>query len=351
MKTEILNWNQIDEIATILKEGGIVIFPTETVFGMGCIASSEEAYARLVETKRRQPDKPFTLMCSSLTQIAMHAEMDKNTITVMKNFMPGPITLLLKARNCLEKRYTLGQKTIGVRIPDSKEVRDLIGKVGCPLFVPSANYSGEPAVTSFEDAKKQFDGVVDAIVEGSCTDKLASTIVDLSQDEPVLVRKGPIPFAVIKETYELDNKALIALGSDHGGYTYKEAIKEHVLAMGYEVYDAGTNSLNSCDYPLFAFDAANKVASGEAKLGILVCTSGEGISMAANKIKGVRCGIGYDDIATGKTREHNNANMVAFGQAYMKLDDVLRRVDIFLSEAFSKEEKHRRRVEEIKSAE
>ncbi len=73
--------------------------------------------------------------------------------------------------------------------------------------------------------------------------------------------------------------------------------------------------------------------------------------MAANKIKGVRCGIGYDDIATGKTREHNNANMVAFGQAYMKLDDVLRRVDIFLSEAFSKEEKHRRRVEEIKSAE
>lgn len=351
METKILTWNQLDEIAAILKKGGIVIFPTETVFGMGCIASCEKAYARLLGTKKRQPDKPFTLMCSNLTQIAMHAEVDKNTIAVMKEFMPGSITLLLKARKGLEERFTLGQKTIGVRVPDSKEVRDLIDKVGCPLFVPSANLSGEPPITSFEEAKKQFDGVVDAIVEGNCADKKASTIVDLSKAEPALVREGPVSFGTIKGVYGADKKTLVALGSDHGGYTYKEAIKEHLLDMGYDVYDAGTNSKDSCDYPIFAIDAAKKVASKEAELGVLVCTSGEGIAIAANKVKGIRCGIGYDDVATGKTREHNDANMVAFGEAYMKLDDVLRRVDIFLSEAFSTEAKHSRRVQEIKSAE
>ena len=125
----------------------------------------------------------------------------------------------------------------------------------------------------------------------------------------------------------------IALGSDHGGFAYKEAIKKH-LEGKYGVIDVGTNSEDSCHYPTYGIAAAKLVATGECKFGILVCTSGEGIMMSANKVKGIRCGLGYNDEVTALSRMHNNANMIAFGQKFMKLDDVLRRVDIFLNTEF-----------------
>ena len=126
----------------------------------------------------------------------------------------------------------------------------------------------------------------------------------------------------------------IAVGSDHGGLEYKNAIKEHLEKQGHQVTDVGTYSKDSCHYPLFGAEVARKVASKECDYGVVVCTSGEGISMAANKIKGVRCGIGYNDEVTALSRMHNNANMIAFGQKFMALEDVLRRVDIFLSTDF-----------------
>lgn len=126
----------------------------------------------------------------------------------------------------------------------------------------------------------------------------------------------------------------ISIGSDHGGFEYKEAIKQHLLDGGYQVIDNGTNSKASCHYPVISFATAEKVASGEAEFGIVVCTSGEGISIAANKVKGILCAIGYDDHVSEFSRRHNNANMIAFGQAQMALEDVLRRVDIFLQTPF-----------------
>ena len=125
----------------------------------------------------------------------------------------------------------------------------------------------------------------------------------------------------------------ISLGSDHGGFAYKEAIKKH-LEGKYEVIDVGTFSEESCNYPEFGIKAAKLVSSGECQYGIVVCTSGEGIMMSANKVKGIRCGIGYNDDVSMFMRLHNNANMIAFGQKFMELEDVLRRVDIFLSTKF-----------------
>ena len=126
----------------------------------------------------------------------------------------------------------------------------------------------------------------------------------------------------------------IAVGSDHGGFEYKNAIKEHLVKQGHEVIDVGTYSLDSCHYPVFGAEVARKVASKECDYGVVVCTSGEGISMAANKIKGVRCGLCYNDEVAKLMRQHNNANVIAFGQKFMKLEDVLRQVDIFLSTEF-----------------
>ena len=138
----------------------------------------------------------------------------------------------------------------------------------------------------------------------------------------------------------------IALGSDHGGFHYKTEIATHLIKKGYEIIDCGTFSEESCDYPIFGIAAAEKVASQTADYGILVCTTGEGIMMAANKVKGIRCALGYNDEVSILCRQHNNANMIAFGQKFMELEDVLRRVDLFLTTAFDGG-RHIRRVAEI----
>lgn len=138
----------------------------------------------------------------------------------------------------------------------------------------------------------------------------------------------------------------ISIGSDHAGYKYKEEIKKYLESKGYEVVDCGTNSLDSCDYPIFGRAAAELVAKGEVKYGVLVCSSGEGIMMAANKVKGVRCGLAYNDDVARLIRQHNNANMIAFGASFMELNDVLRRIDLFLSTEFEGG-RHERRVSEI----
>ena len=142
----------------------------------------------------------------------------------------------------------------------------------------------------------------------------------------------------------------IAVGSDHGGLEYKNAIKEHLEKQGHEVIDVGTYTKDSCHYPLFGAEVARKVASKECEFGVVVCTSGEGISMAANKIKGVRCGIAYNDDVARLMRQHNDANVISFGQAFMNLDDVLRRVDIFLSTEFEGG-RHQTRVDLINDLE
>lgn len=138
----------------------------------------------------------------------------------------------------------------------------------------------------------------------------------------------------------------ISIGSDHAGFKYKEEIKKFLESKGHEVIDCGTNSLESCDYPIFGRAAAELVAKGEAKYGVLVCSSGEGIMMAANKVKGVRCGLAYNDDVARLIRQHNNANMIAFGASFMELKDVLRRIDLFLSTEFEGG-RHERRVSEI----
>ena len=138
----------------------------------------------------------------------------------------------------------------------------------------------------------------------------------------------------------------IAVGCDHGGLEYKNAIKEHLEKSGHQVVDVGTFNHDSCHYPTFGIAVGEKVASKECDYGVVVCTSGEGICIAANKIKGVRCGLAYNDDVARLIRQHNNANMIGFGANFMALEDVLRRIDIFLATEFEGG-RHERRVNEI----
>ena len=143
----------------------------------------------------------------------------------------------------------------------------------------------------------------------------------------------------------------VAIASDHGGYDLKETIKVHLRKRGDEVTDFGTDKKESCDYPDFGEAAARAVAAGECDMGILVCTTGIGISMVANKIKGVRCALLSETTSARLTREHNDANMMALGGGFTGPLLACEIVDVFLDTPFSGEEKHVRRVNKIKEIE
>lgn len=139
----------------------------------------------------------------------------------------------------------------------------------------------------------------------------------------------------------------VSIGCDHGGYKLKEEVKAHLLEQGIEVVDFGTNDLNSCDYPEFGAKAALAVANGECEKGIVICTTGIGISIAANKIKGIRCALCSDLTSARLTREHNDANVLAMGAAIIGNLVALDIVDVFLNTEFSGMEKHARRIAKV----
>ena len=135
----------------------------------------------------------------------------------------------------------------------------------------------------------------------------------------------------------------LAFGCDHGGFEAKEFVIRILKNEGFDIIDCGTDSIKSCDYPEFAFKAAELVQKGEADKGILICSSGEGVSIAANKVKGIRCGIGYNDDVAHLIVEHNHCNMIAFGAKFMTNEEIYRRIKIFVK-AQPEGDRHDRRV-------
>ena len=142
----------------------------------------------------------------------------------------------------------------------------------------------------------------------------------------------------------------IAIASDHGGFDRKEELKEYLTKKGFDMVDVGTYSKDSCHYPEFAVKCAKLVQSGECQYGIILCTSGEGVAIAANKLKGVRAGIGYNVAVSRAMREHNDANVITFGAKYMNLKQVIARTEAFLKAEFQGG-RHATRVQMIKDLE
>lgn len=143
---------------------------------------------------------------------------------------------------------------------------------------------------------------------------------------------------------------MIAIASDHGGYQLKEHVKAYLAAKGITCEDFGTNSTDSCDYPVFGKAAAEAVASGRCEKGIVICTTGIGISISANKVKGVRCALCGDVLSAEMTRRHNDANMLAMGAGMVGPNLALRMVEVFLATEFEGG-RHQRRVDKITALE
>ena len=143
----------------------------------------------------------------------------------------------------------------------------------------------------------------------------------------------------------------IALGCDHGALALKNALIPHLESKGYEVKDFGTYTLDSCDYPDFAGAAAKAVASGECDKGIVLCTTGIGVSISANKVKGIRCALLSDVMSARMTREHNDTNMMAIGAGVVGQMLALEIVDTWVSTEFSHNERHQRRIDKVMALE
>ena len=140
---------------------------------------------------------------------------------------------------------------------------------------------------------------------------------------------------------------MIAIGSDHGGFDLKEMVVAHLKERGMEVKDVGCYDKSSCDYPIYGRAVAEAVASGECENGIVICTTGIGISITANKVKGIRAALCTDPVMAKLTRLHNNSNVLALGAGIVGPNLALEMVDVFLDTEFSGDERHQRRIDGI----
>lgn len=188
------NTKNLKIAANIIKKGGIVIFPTETVYGIGTNGLDEEAVKKLYEVKDRPLTKPISLLVSNFDMINQVAEdITEMEYKIMKNFFPGPLTIILNKKSCVPDILTANGNTVGIRMPDNEIALKLIELSGVPIATPSANISGRPSGIDIEDIKKDFEGKVDLFIDsGKSKIGSGSTIVKVEDNEIKILRQGII---------------------------------------------------------------------------------------------------------------------------------------------------------------
>lgn len=186
--------DSVEEAAAILNSGGVVAFPTETVYGLGAGICHPEALLQLFRAKGRPADNPLIVHISSVQQVAeVASEVSLQAAKLIERFFPGPLTLVLKKNHSVPYSVTAGLETVGVRCPANPVTREFLRLACCPVAAPSANRSGLPSATSWEAVMQDLDGKIDCLLKGTpSTIGLESTIVDCSGMRPVLLRAGAI---------------------------------------------------------------------------------------------------------------------------------------------------------------
>lgn len=203
MKTIIANADNISIIAAskIIKSGGLVAFPTETVYGLGANALNPMAAKKIYYAKGRPSDNPLIVHIASerdLYSVGKNINAEIKNLT--KNFWPGPLTIICKKKSCIPNETSGGLDTVAVRFPANPIAQKLILSAGVPIAAPSANISGKPSCTRAKHVIKDLNGKIDMIL---CDDKFSfgieSTIIDMTQKNPVILRPGAITFEMLKK--------------------------------------------------------------------------------------------------------------------------------------------------------
>ena len=197
MKTIKYSKEDLKEIKKALLDGKIIAFPTDTVFGLGCVIN-KDAIAKVYEAKGRSFDKPLPMMCNSLQMIESVADVSEEAKKIIDKFVPGALTLIFKKKDNIEDYVTNGKPTIGIRVPDDEWILKLINELNEPILVTSANLSDTGSLLKWEDVYKQLNEKIDGIVCADATGETSSTIIDVTGEVKVL-RQGPITIDEIME--------------------------------------------------------------------------------------------------------------------------------------------------------
>ena len=196
--TKVVKSSEMNEIISTIKNGKVVAFPTETVYGLGVKFGSVEALDLLMEAKNREYSKAITLMVANKQEIENYAYVSHDAKKIISRFMPGMLTLVFKKKENVDSKMTNGKETIGIRIPDNDFVLSLLKEAG-PMLVTSANLSNHPNTTSTKEVLEQLDGRIDLIVDGETKDSIASTVIDVSGKDIKILREGKITKKQIEE--------------------------------------------------------------------------------------------------------------------------------------------------------
>ncbi len=449
--------DDLQAAARIIRRGGLVAFPTETVYGLGGNALDPDAARAIYAAKGRPSDNPLIVHVASAADVpAIAADFPENARKLADAIWPGPLTLVLPKKPCVPDATTGGLSTVAIRCPANDAACRLIELSGVPIAAPSANLSGRPSPTRWEHVRHDLDGRADAVIMGDpCIGGIESTVLDMTDpDHPQVLRPGlitpervtqvlgipctydpailgrpdehlvpkapgmkykhyapraemilfsGIPSAVRRAmaqegeelaargkrcaslfyedgreaaqklfadlrgldekgvdvilaqaldgsaasvNYSVMNRMLkaagyhikevpmkIALGCDHGGYELKLAVMAHLKERGIECEDLGCNG-ERVDYPVYGKAVGEAVAGGKADLGIVCCGTGLGISMAANKVKGIRCAVPTTPFMAEMAKAHNNANVLALGGRVLTPEQAIEYVDIWLDTEF-----------------
>ena len=180
----------IEQVVSALADGAVIAYPTDTTYGIGCSIFSKKGIERIYQIKQREKKKPFSFICSNLSDVTKYAKVSNYAFKIMNRFLPGPYTFVLDATRIVPDLVQTKQKTVGIRIPDNSICLALVSALGHPLVTTSANLSGEEPIG---DPGKIFDAMnnqLDIIVDGGFLPPDVSSVVSLINDAPAILRRG-----------------------------------------------------------------------------------------------------------------------------------------------------------------
>lgn len=202
LETEKIGVRAFEEAGKIIRAGGLVAFPTETVYGLGADALNDEAVKKIFLAKKRPADNPLIVHFCEIEAVGEVCVVTEAARRLLEKFAPGPITLVLKKKDCIGKYVTAELPTVAVRIPEEKVARDFIRAAQRPIAAPSANLSGKPSPTCFRDVYEDMYGRIDAIIKGGDSSVgVESTVVDMTGENPVILRPGGVTLAEIRTIF------------------------------------------------------------------------------------------------------------------------------------------------------
>lgn len=181
----------IRQIAENLKQGGVVVYPTDTTYGLGCDIFNRKGIKKIYQIKQRDPRKPFSFICNDLAEVSNYAQVSNFAFKILKRHLPGPYTFVLEATKIVPESLTTRQKTVGIRIPDNTISRLIVQELGHPLVTTSANISGENVIQDPEMIDAKMEKMVDIVVDGGVSMGVESTVISLLDgDEIKVLREG-----------------------------------------------------------------------------------------------------------------------------------------------------------------